>query len=119
METVAREHGFRDVFHGDPGIGGRYSVLSHFGLVPAAALGLDVAAFLAGTQPMACSCAPGTPPAANPGVRLGALLGVAARGGRDKLTVVASPADPRPRRLAGAAAGRDHGQAGQRHRARR
>jgi transaldolase/glucose-6-phosphate isomerase len=91
MEAVAREHGFRDVFHGDPGIGGRYSVLSAFGLVPAAAIGLDLAAFLAGAQLMACSCAPGTPPAANPGARLGALLGAAARAGRDKLTIIASP----------------------------
>jgi transaldolase / glucose-6-phosphate isomerase len=91
MEAVAREHGFRDVFHGDPGIGGRYSVLSPFGLVPAAALGVSLAVFLAGAQLMARSCAPGTPPVANPGARLGALLGVAAREGRDKLTAVASP----------------------------
>ncbi len=91
METVAKEHGFRAVFYGDKEIGGRYSVLSAFGLVPAAAIGLDVGAFLEGTQLMALSCAPGTPPAANPGVQLGVLLGVAARGGRDKLTIAASP----------------------------
>jgi transaldolase/glucose-6-phosphate isomerase len=91
METVAHDHGFRAVFHGDKAIGGRYSVLSAFGLVPAAAIGLDVKAFLQSTQLMACSCAPGTPPSANPGAQLGALLGTAARTGRDKLTVVASP----------------------------
>ena len=91
METVAKDHGFRAVFHGDKAIGGRYSVLSAFGLVPAAAIGLDVGAFLEGAQLMALSCAPGTPPAANPGVQLGALLGTAARGGRDKLTIAASP----------------------------
>ena len=92
MEAVAKEHGFRAIFHGDKQIGGRYSVLSPFGLVPGAAIGLDLDAFLKSTQLMALSCAPGTPPAANPGVQLGALLGTAARGGRDKLTVIASPA---------------------------
>jgi transaldolase/glucose-6-phosphate isomerase len=91
MESVAQEHGFRAIFHGDKAIGGRYSVLSAFGLVPAAAIGLSLDGFLHGAQLMALSCAPGTPPKANPGVQLGALLGTAARGGRDKLTVVASP----------------------------
>ena len=91
MEQVAKEHGFRAIFHGDKAIGGRYSVLSAFGLVPAAAIGLNLDGFLQGAQLMALSCAPGTPPAANPAVQLGALLGTAARHGRDKLTVVASP----------------------------
>lgn len=91
MEDVARSHGFRAIFHGNKAIGGRYSVLSAFGLVPAAAIGLDLRGFLRGAGLMARSCAPGTPPKANPGVLLGVLLGVAAREGRDKLTIVASP----------------------------
>lgn len=91
MESVAKAHGFWRVFKGNPGIGGRYSVLSAFGLVPAAAIGVDLQAFLSGAQLMAQACASGTPPKANPGVRLGAVLGVAAKGGRDKVTVLSAP----------------------------
>src|SRR5207237_3049668 len=83
------EH-FRHVFHGAPTIGGRYSVLSDFGMAPAAALGIDVGKFLAGAAAMARSCAASAPPVENPGVILGAILGVAAQAGRDKLTVIAS-----------------------------
>ncbi len=92
MEAVAKGDGFRKIFHGDKAIGGRYSVLSNFGLVPAAAAGIDVRQFLETARVMARSCGDSVPASRNPGVRLGALLGTAARGfGRDKVTIVASP----------------------------
>jgi transaldolase/glucose-6-phosphate isomerase len=91
LEKVAGRDGFRHVFHGQPSIGGRYSVLSNFGLVPAAAAGIDVADLLDATRTMVRSCAADVPPAENPGVLLGAALGAAARAGRDKVTIVASP----------------------------
>lgn len=92
LEEVARADGFRNVFYGVKEIGGRYSVLSNFGLVPAAAAGVDVRAFLESARVMARSCADSVPPLQNPGVHLGAILGTAAaRLGRDKVTFVASP----------------------------
>ncbi len=91
MEQVARADGFRQVFLGDPAIGGRYSVLSNFGMVPAAAMGLDLGAFLKATALMVRSCAAGTPPNSNPGVHLGLVLGEACNAGRDKVTIVSSP----------------------------
>jgi transaldolase / glucose-6-phosphate isomerase len=91
MEQAAQAARFWRIFHGDPGIGGRYSVLSAFGLVPAAAAGLDVGRFLESACLMARSCGPDVPPAENPGVRLGLAMGLAARRGRDKVTIVASP----------------------------
>ena len=91
-QAMAERDGFRHVFLGDPGIGGRYSVLSNFGLVPAAAMGLDLAAFMRATSEMVRSCAAGTPPDHNLGVQLGCILGAAAKAGRDKVTIAASPA---------------------------
>jgi transaldolase/glucose-6-phosphate isomerase len=90
LEKVARNEGFRAIFHGLPDIGGRYSVLSNFGMVPAAAMGIPPAAFLESTAEMVRSCAPSAPPIENPGVILGAILGVCQRNGRDKATVIAS-----------------------------
>jgi transaldolase/glucose-6-phosphate isomerase len=92
LEALARQKGYRRVFCGDPSIGGRFSALSPFGLVPAALLGLDLERFLARVDAMAAACGPGVPPATNPGVQLGVILGAAARSGRDKLTLVCSPA---------------------------
>ncbi|AWN37022.1 bifunctional transaldolase/phosoglucose isomerase [Methylobacterium radiodurans] len=91
MEQAAKDDRFEKIFHGVPQIGGRYSVLSAFGLVPAAAIGIDVAEFLDCARTMVRSCGPAVPPSENPGVRLGALLGTAALQGRDKVTLVASP----------------------------
>jgi transaldolase/glucose-6-phosphate isomerase len=91
LQTMAERDGFRRIFFGDPAIGGRYSVLSNFGLVPAAAMGLDLRRFLDAAALMVRSCGAGVPPARNPGVRLGSVLGVLGRGGRDKVTIVASP----------------------------
>jgi transaldolase/glucose-6-phosphate isomerase len=90
LEKIARADGFGHIFAGNPQIGGRYSVLSPFGMVPAAAIGLDVPAFLAATRPMVVSCGRDVPPAVNPGIRLGAIIGEAARTGRNKLTILAS-----------------------------
>ena len=92
LERLADDEGFARVFPGMPEIGGRFSALSNFGMVPAAAIGLDVRRLLEGAQAMGEACGPDRPIRDNPGVTLGLALGVAARGGRDKLTVVASPA---------------------------
>ena len=91
LEKTAKAEGFRQIFFGVPSIGGRYSVLSPFGLVPAAAAGIDVARFVASAQAMMRSCGPDVPLADNPGVALGIALGVAGREGRDKVTLFASP----------------------------
>ncbi len=92
MEKRAEADGFWKIFHGKPSIGGRYSVLSAFGLVPAAAAGVNVATFLDAAHEMARSCGPDVPPNENPGFQLGTALGVAAlEQGRDKVTIVASP----------------------------
>ncbi len=91
LERQAREAGWRAVFAGEPTIGGRYSVLSNFGAAPAAAIGLDVAAIYRDLAPMRLACGAGAPPAENPGVRLGIVIGEAARAGRDKLTFLVPP----------------------------
>jgi transaldolase/glucose-6-phosphate isomerase len=92
LERRARQLGFAHIFHGMTSIGGRYSVLSKFGLVVAAAMGIDVKRFLETTQPMERACGADVPPAENPGVQLGIAMGVASnRFGRDKVTIVASP----------------------------
>ena len=92
LDTSARQSGFRQIFYGDPAIGGRFSVLSKFGLVPAAIMGLDVGRLLSEAGLMAQSCDAQVPPSSNPGVLLGAALGVLARDfGRDKITLIASP----------------------------
>jgi transaldolase/glucose-6-phosphate isomerase len=91
MEQVAQNDHFRYIFPGVPSIGGRYSALSHFGTVPGAIMGLDLAKFLKITQTMVKACGPATAPEKNPGVILGTILGVAANHGRDKITVFTSP----------------------------
>jgi transaldolase/glucose-6-phosphate isomerase len=92
MQRVAEGDGFRHVFFGWPTIGGRYSALSDFGLVPAAIMGIDVEKFLGRTEEMVCACMPSVPVEENPGVVLGAVLGTAAsRFGRDKATIISSP----------------------------
>jgi transaldolase/glucose-6-phosphate isomerase len=91
LEHTARELGFRMVALGKPAIGGRYSVLSAFGLVPAAVMGLDVERLLKSAKAMVERCRPEIPARENPGVKLGAALGALARRGRDKVTIAASP----------------------------
>ncbi|HZP17675.1 MAG TPA: bifunctional transaldolase/phosoglucose isomerase [Terriglobales bacterium] len=92
LEQEAAANKFRNIFHGVPSIGGRYSAVSNFGMVPAAAMGLDAAELLERTEEMVEACAPAVAVENNPGVMLGIVLGVAANAGRDKLTIVTSPA---------------------------
>lgn len=87
MQQVAESDGFRYSFYGVPTIGGRYSALSMFGMVPASAMGLDVRRFLENAQAMADACRADSP-AQNPGVLLGLILGAAANSKCDKLTVI-------------------------------
>ncbi|HMI19743.1 MAG TPA: bifunctional transaldolase/phosoglucose isomerase [Sphingomonas sp.] len=91
LEKLAKEHGYSAIFPGDPAIGGRYSVLSVFGMVPAAMMGIDVDDFFAKTAPMVQACGPDAPPGVNPGVQLGVILGEAANAGRDKVTILTTP----------------------------
>lgn len=91
LRQEAERDGFRKIFLGVPTIGGRYSALSDFGLVPAAAMGVDVGNFLAHAAAMVAACGAEVEPKNNPGVILGAVLGVAHNQGRDKLTIMASP----------------------------
>ncbi|GAP18237.1 bifunctional transaldolase/phosoglucose isomerase [Levilinea saccharolytica] len=91
LDTLARSRGFRRVFLADSTIGGRNSVLSAFGLVPAGLLGLDLAELLSRAAALARECLPGVPAGRNPGLVLGALLGGAALNGRDKLTILTDP----------------------------
>ena len=91
LERVAQADRFRRLFYGMPSIGGRYSALSHFGMVPAAVMGLDLPRFMDRADQMAQACAACVPTGDNPGVVLGAHLGVLGSGGRDKLTLVTSP----------------------------
>ena len=90
LETSAVRDGFRRVFSGVASIGGRYSALSPFGLVPAAVMGLDLGRWLGAAGEMAAQCRADVA-STNPGVALGLALGIAARDGRDKLTLVVSP----------------------------
>ena len=91
LERLGREDGFRRIFLNPPDIGGRYSVLSYFGLVPAALAGIDTAALLERADRMREGCASFVPAHDNPGAWLGAIMGVLASQGRDKLTLVTSP----------------------------
>jgi transaldolase/glucose-6-phosphate isomerase len=90
LEKVAAKQGFARVFYGDPAIGGRYSVLSPFGLVPAAVAGIDVGTLIGHTLAMVRSCGPDVPPRENPGVQLGLAMGLAGLEGRDKVTISSS-----------------------------
>lgn len=91
MQRVSDKDKFRKLCFGVPSIGGRYSALSNFGMVPGAVMGIDVAKFLKNTQKMVEACGVDTDAAANPGVILGTILGIAAKQGRNKLTIVTSP----------------------------
>lgn len=91
LDRLAQQERFRHVFYGVPSIGGRYSVLSNFGMVPAAVMGLDVVRLLERTQVMVRACSAEVPASENPGVRLGVALGVLAKHGRDKVTLITSP----------------------------
>ena len=91
LQQVAGADRFRHIFFGLPSIGGRYSALSDFGMVPAAVMGLDVAKFLGQADGMASACGSRVPVGENPGAVLGIIMGVLAQHGRDKVTLIASP----------------------------
>ncbi len=91
LEQEAGRRGFRRVFPHQPDVGGRYAALTYIGLVPAACMGLDLNRLLGSAMAMARACAPAQPPDRNPGLGLGAVLGAAAKSGRDKLTLFCSP----------------------------
>ncbi len=90
LERLARERGFLRTFPATSTVGGRYSALTHFGLVPAALLGVDVGRLLERAAAMAAASGPSVDPPENPGVHLGAVLGELAVRGRNKLTFFAS-----------------------------
>ncbi|HEX8000109.1 MAG TPA: bifunctional transaldolase/phosoglucose isomerase [Pyrinomonadaceae bacterium] len=91
MEQMATADKFRRIFLNPSDIGGRYSALSYFGLVPAALAGLDITKLLDRAERIVHSCAAVVPAAENPGARLGAIISECARAGRDKLTIIADP----------------------------
>ena len=92
LDELAQRAGFRRVFRNPPDIGGRYSVLSYFGLVPAALIGFDIHGMLESAISMQAACGPGLAPSSNAGAWLGAVIGSLAQSHRDKLTVLTSPA---------------------------
>ncbi len=89
LEALARKRNFRKIFSADELVGGRYSALTDFGLVPAALLGMDLNLLLDKADWMRAQCGEHIPAARNPGLALGAVIGEAALRGRDKLTVMA------------------------------
>ena len=91
MQQVAEADRFLHVFFGRPSIGGRYSALSNFGMVPAAVMGLDTKRFLTRAAETVRACGAGVSVEENPGAALGIILGAAANAGRDKVTIIASP----------------------------
>lgn len=91
LNNVATRDKFRHVYFGLDGIGGRFSALSNFGLVPMTVMGADTLKFLQETEVMVHACASCVPPDLNPGVSLGVIMGTLAKAGRDKITVIASP----------------------------
>ena len=91
LDDLAERDGFRRTFRNPPDIGGRYSVLSFFGLVPAALIGCDIRALLRSAISMQAACGPEARAPGNPGAWLGAVIGALARSGRDKLTILTSP----------------------------
>ena len=91
LQQIAEGDDFRHIFFGVPGIGGRYSAISNFGMVPAAVMGVDVAKFLDEAEIMVHSCAASVPAFENPGLILGVIMGVLANQGRNKVTLITSP----------------------------
>jgi glucose-6-phosphate isomerase len=91
LAKLAVDMKFRDTFLNPPDIGGRYSALSFFGLVPAAILGVDISLLLDRADAMRDKCRPMVEAPENPGLWLGTILGTLARNGHDKVTLVLSP----------------------------
>ena len=116
LAELARAQEFRAIVDGPPDVGGRYSALTAFGLVPAALHGVDLDALLGRAAAMAAECR--RPATANPGLVLGAAIGESALAGRDKLTIFSLAATRALRRLGRAADRGEHREAGDRDRAR-
>ncbi len=93
MEKTALARNFRRIFLADPTVGGRYSALSIFGLLPAGLIGIDLEKIIDQAEKMHLLCKPSVPAEANPGLVLGALLGQAGLGRKDKLTILCDPGD--------------------------
>jgi transaldolase / glucose-6-phosphate isomerase len=91
LEILAKQENFENIFLGIPSIGGRYSALSNFGMVPSGLMGCDVNKLLKYAQEMAKDCSPDVAANDNPGVLLGIILGVYAQQGKDKVTLIVSP----------------------------
>ena len=91
LQQIAEDDDFRHIFFGVPGIGGRYSAISNFGMVPAAVMGVNIAKFLDEAEVMVHSCAASVPASENPGLILGTIMGVLANAGRNKVTLITSP----------------------------
>ncbi len=92
LEKTAQEKKFRRIFQNPSDLGGRYSALSYFGLVPAALMGIDLDRVLGGAEKMMGASGANVPTRENPGAWLGVILGTLAKAGRDKITFVMSPA---------------------------
>jgi glucose-6-phosphate isomerase len=91
LASIAAKDSYRAVFENPADIGGRYSAVSYFGMVPAALLGIDLPALVGSAVQMTENCAATAPASNNPGLQLGAFIGALAKSGRDKLTLIASP----------------------------
>ena len=91
LEKLSKDRNFRHVFLNPSDIGGRFSALSYFGIVPAALIGIDISKFLDRAQSMVDDCARTAPPEKNPGLYLGSILGTLSKGGRNKATFILSP----------------------------
>jgi transaldolase/glucose-6-phosphate isomerase len=91
MEADATRDKFKRIFLNPADIGGRYSALSYFGMVPAALMGLDIKKLLDRAERIVHACSQVVPAADNPGARLGAIMGECAKAGRDKLTIICDP----------------------------
>jgi transaldolase/glucose-6-phosphate isomerase len=91
LVKLANQYNFRAAYLNDPNIGGRYSALSYFGLIPACLVGADLTRLLRRGLEAMNNCGPHLPAAQNPGAVLGAIMGELAKAGRDKLTVIATP----------------------------
>lgn len=91
MQAIAEADHFHDIYYGLPEIGGRFSALSNFGMIPSACSGIDAVSFLECAHEMVKACGADVKASQNPGVMLGLALGTLALAGRDKLTVIASP----------------------------
>jgi transaldolase/glucose-6-phosphate isomerase len=91
LEQFAKRKQFRHIFHGVPSIGGRYSALSNFGMVPAAIMGINTLKLLDRAEEMVVACSACVRSGENPAVVLGTILGVSGKAGRDKITIITSP----------------------------